>query len=531
MSRVDYITPDRAARAARRPVLALAARGKCTGSKPPVAPHRGYQAAYDRLIAAFITAVALFAVAVPLPAEDTPAGPDSPAAAAVRERLTKLLAQLPKGTAVGLVVTDCEEGTTWFASQPQLPLKPASVMKLLVTAAALERFGPDFTYETRLYTRKGELLVVGSGDPGLGDERIARRHGEPLHGELDEWARRLTERGVSVLKGIALDDTIFDRQHRHPDWPRDQAQAWYQAPVGGINFNDNCLDAYCTVAGGRVNLSLQPDLPASFFRNTLKVSAKHAPVAGRPLDQDVFEFRGPVSHSDQFQPISAARPTVFFGYALQRALEKRGVAAPGQVVRREITTTALADADLLDVRATRLPDVLWRANTFSQNLFAECLLKSLAAYNADGTRSGAPGGWEAGVRVLEATLRELGLDLERAIFRDGSGLSHENRVTAQQVVQVLLIMRGHPHGDVFIQSLAQPGEEGTMRRRYGSLVLRDRLRGKTGTISGVRALAGYVERPDGATLAFALLVNGGAPPSLPAQIAEVLVEAGVETQP
>jgi D-alanyl-D-alanine carboxypeptidase/D-alanyl-D-alanine-endopeptidase (penicillin-binding protein 4) len=477
------------------------------------------------------TLLVLLALPAPLAAEGMASGSDNPAAVAVGEQLTRLLAQLPQGTDVGLVVADSNSGTSWFAQHPRLPLKPASVMKLFVTAAALEHFGLDFAYETRLYARNGELLVLGSGDPGLGDERIAERHGRPLHGEFDDWAQALKDRGLATLITIALDDSIFDSAGRHPDWPADQAQKWYQAPVGGINFSDNCLEAHFTIADGAVNLVLQPDLPPSFFRNELRVSAKHAPAVSRALDQDVFVFSGTVARDDGLDPISVGHPSVFFGYALRHALEKRGVAVSGPVVRRRLTPAALADAELLDVRTTPLRDVLWRANTFSQNLFAECLLKSLAAYNSDGRRGGTAGSWEGGVRVLEAALQELGLDLHGAVFRDGSGLSHENRVTAQQIVELLITMRRHPYGELFSESLAEPGNDGTMRRRYAVPALEGRLRGKTGTIRGVRALAGYASRTDGVTLAFAVLANGNAPQSLPAQIAEVLVTAGVDTPP
>jgi len=454
------------------------------------------------------------------------------AAVTARARLTGLLAQMPKGTEVGLLVVDCDSGETWFAHQPRRPLKPASVMKLFTTAAALDHLGPDFTYETRLCLRDGELLVLGSGDPGLGDARIASRHARSLHGEFDEWARLLKKRGVTTLRTIALDDTVFDRQYRHPDWPDSQATAWYQAPVGGINFNDNCLDARFTAGNGRVEVFLQPELPGSFVRNELKPAAKHKPVASRAFDQDVFQFRGPVARDDEFRPITVCRPTVFFGHALQHALEKRGVAVPGQVARRVLTPARLAQAELLDVRSTSLRDVLWRCNTFSQNVFAECLLKSLEAYNADGSRRGVEGSWDGGVRVLETTLEKLGVDLDGAVFRDGSGLSHENRVTAEQTVQLLVAMRRHAQGDFYVDSLAQPGQDGTLRhRRWNIPVLQGRLRAKTGTIDGVRSLAGYLDRADGRTLAFAVLVNGESPRVIRLRFVEALAEAGIKAQP
>ncbi len=503
-----------------------------TGRHIPVPYSRFPKRAGKRSSGAFMAFAVLLAQVATLAAQDTLELSREPDALAVRARLIGALAKVPKETDVGLLVVDCDDGATWFAQQPRSPLKPASVMKLFITAAALERFGPDFTYKTRIYLRDDELLVLGGGDPGLGDERLARRHERPWLGELDDWARLLKDRGVGTLKTIALDDSIFERQHCHPDWPDDQAAAWYQAPVGGINFNDNCLDARFTASDGQVTLFLQPDLPDCFFRNKLKAAAKHQPIVTRAFELDVFEFRGPVSRDDRFKPISVRRPTVFFGYALRHALRKHGITLSGQVVRRKLTPAALAGAEPLDVHTTSLEDALWRCNTFSQNLFAECLLKSLAAYNPDGTPSGVEGSWDGGVQVLETTLRELGIELDGATFRDGSGLSHDNRVTAEQIVQLLVNMRRHRHGEFYISSLAQTGCSGTLRHtRWNTPALQDRLRGKTGSIDGVRTLAGYVRRPDGKTLAFALLINGNSPGAIRVRVANVLAEAGIDTKP
>ncbi|HUU95876.1 MAG TPA: D-alanyl-D-alanine carboxypeptidase/D-alanyl-D-alanine-endopeptidase [Phycisphaerae bacterium] len=456
--------------------------------------------------------------------------PGTPAVQEVRRRLSALLAKLPAETHAGLVVENVADGTRWFAHEPRRPLKPASVLKLFVTAAALERLGPDFRYETRVYARDGELWVIGSGDPGLGDERLAARRGQAVTSVFDEWAAALKAHGIRSLKTIVLDDGIFDHVRRHPDWPAEQADTWYQAPVGGLNFNDNCLDARVGLRNGVVDLVLQPPLPTGFIRNELAAGKQHRPSITRGLNSDVFVFRGTVARTADLRPTSVGRPSVFFGHALRLALESRGIDVAGQVVRRNLSPTAVAEATPLATHSTPLPDVLWRCNAFSQNLFAECLLKSLAAYEPSGGRSGRPGSWEDGVRVLHATLSDLGLTLEGAVFRDGSGLSHENRVAAGQVVQLLSTMWRHRHSGVFLENLSVAGREGTLRHQLDEPLLRERIRGKTGTIRGVRALAGYAARPDGTTLSFALLVNGVGANDLARQVCRVLVEAGVADQ-
>jgi D-alanyl-D-alanine carboxypeptidase/D-alanyl-D-alanine-endopeptidase (penicillin-binding protein 4) len=478
-------------------------------------------------VQAGLLALALLSAAG-LPVAARSAGPPGTSAVQeVRQRLSTLLAKLPAETHAGLVVEDVADGTRWFAHEPRRPLKPASVLKLFVTAAALERLGPGFRYETRVYAREGELWVIGSGDPGLGDQRLAARRGRAVTSVFDEWAAALKARGIRSLETVVLDDGIFERLRRHPDWPVDQAHTWYQAPVGGLNFNDNCLDARVGVRNDVVDLVLRPPLPTGFIRNELAVGKQHRPSVTRSLNSDVFVFRGTVARTADLRPTAIGRPSVFFGHALRLALQSRGIAVAGQVVRRNLSPAALAEATPLALHSTPLPDVLWRCNAFSQNLFAECLLKSLVAYEPGGRRSGRPGSWEEGTRLLHAILSDLGLSLEGAVFRDGSGLSHENRVTAGQVVRLLSTMWGHRHGDAFRESLSVAGRAGTLRQRLDDPLLRDRIRGKTGTIRGVRALAGYVARPDGTTLSFALLVNGPGTNHLPREVCRVLVEAGV----
>jgi len=443
-------------------------------------------------------------------------------------QLRAQLAKLPADAQVGLVVTDLAVGQPCFVWQPDRPLRPASVMKLLVTAAALDHFGPDFAFKTRMFRQGQELWVVGSGDPGLGDARLAERHGRRPDHIFNDLAAALKTAGCDRLDKIVLDDGIFEPLGRHPDWPSDQAASWYQAPVGGLNYNDNCLDARVSVQNHTVRLILEPDLPADFVINTLAIGRQHRPRVQRDEDADVFRFVGTVARNDQLGPVSVRRPAVFFGYALKQGLLKRGISVDGPVVRRQLIPQACADARPLLEHRTPLPDVLWRCNTFSQNLFAECLLKSLAAYDQDGSPTGEPGSWEAGVLVLRRTLTGLGIDLSGAVLRDGSGLSHVNRLTAAQVARVLEVMHRHRWASMFRESLARPGEEGSMRRRYGDAVLRGRLRGKTGTLAGVRSLAGYVLRPDGRELAFALLSEGPVPPEFPIRVAHILVQAPLD---
>ena len=342
---------------------------------------------------------------------------------------------------------------------------------------------------------------------------------------FDTLAAKLRRRGIARLERIVLDDSRFDRVWRHADWPAEENAEWYQAPVGAINYNDNCLDATVRLKAGRVVLVLRPELPRSFFLDALRPGTKYAVRFTRRIGSDVFEFSGTVAREAVLEPVACARPTVFFGHALKAALEGRGIAVTGGVVRRPLDPARLATLAPLHVEQTTMADVLWRVLTFSQNLFAECLVKSLAAYGPDGQPTGTPGNWPDGTRLVRQAVESLGVPLDGAVLRDGSGLSRRNRVTARQVVRLLDAVRGRPRFALLVANLARPGHPGTMRRRHNTPVLRGHLRGKTGTLSDVRTLAGYIERDDGRVLAFAVLINRSTQDAIARRIAEALVSA------
>lgn len=438
-----------------------------------------------------------------------------------REQLTNLLGSLPRRTQVALVVQDPRSGDVIYDHNGRLPLKPASVMKLVTTAAALDWFDPNMTLRTNFYTHEGELWILGGGDPGLGDERLARRRGTTPLAFVDAIAKELKARKIAQIDKVVVDDSIFDHVNRHSDWDVNQWDRWYAAPVGGVILMNNCVELRATVSGSKISTQCQPALPATFFENKLKVGKQHKPSVRRRPDSDIFEFIGPIKRSDSFGYVSVGRPGPFVGHALATALRQRGITVSSNVVRRVLSRQACQSATLIHTHKTTLEEAVWRCNTHSQNLFAEALLKSLAALNPDGSRSGDQGSWPSGIERLRNVLKAMGVNARLATFRDGSGLSHGNRVTGRMIAELLVAMDNHPQRDLFRRSLAQPGQSGTLRsKRYGGL--EGKLQGKTGSINGVRTLAGYAGRPEGYDVTFAMLINGHLPNDFRARVVKAL---------
>lgn len=438
-----------------------------------------------------------------------------------RERLTRLIGELPKSTTAALVVQDPRSGHVIYDHLGRKPLKPASVMKVITTAAALDWFTPDMAFRTQFFTQGGELWILGGGDPGLGDDRLARAAGSTSLSFIDQLADELKKRQITRITKVVIDDSVFDQVGRHSDWDVNQWDRWYAAPVGGVILADNCVTFRAQVADGKISITSEPKLPSSFIENNLTLSEKHAPRVRRKTNSDVFLLEGPIARSSGFRYVSVGRPAPYVGHAIAVALRERGIEVSEEVVRRPLGQASLAEAEKLYEHRTPLDRAVWRCNAFSQNLFAEALLKSLAALDPDGLPSGDAGSWEAGAERLKLILSRMGVDHKLATFRDGSGLSHGNRLTARMIAQLLVVMDNHPQRDVFRSSLARPGHPGTLRsNRYAKL--KGKLWGKTGTIRGVRALAGYVRRPEGHDVTFALLISGNMPNDFRAKVVNEL---------
>jgi serine-type D-Ala-D-Ala carboxypeptidase/endopeptidase (penicillin-binding protein 4) len=407
-----------------------------------------------------------------------------------------------RGTTFSALAVDAATGEVLFAHEPDRPMVPASNMKLVTTAAALARLGPEFAHETRLLgappaaTLTGDLVVVGEGDP-----TISRRFdADPL---LADWAEAVWSAGVRKVTGdIVADDRAFDDARLHPDWDPDDAEHWYGAEVSALSLNDNCLDV--TVAGGeRARVTLAPDtgyVTIDLAAAMTQDRRQHVfSIARAGEDRRRLRVTGKVwTRADgQESSVPVTDPALFFATVLRERLVARGIAVDG-VARRAREGDATPRFTYHRRRAPLLR-TLEVTNHRSLNLYAECLLKTL------GRRCGAGGTWAAGAEVLTAFARECGADEGEVVARDGSGLSREDRLSADALVDVLRVAVARPG---FVETLAAPGEEGTLERRLRDLPAGATVRAKTGTLRGVAALSGVLQLGERRVI-FALIGNGG----------------------
>jgi len=420
------------------------------------------------------------------------------------------------------------------------PMIPASNMKLLTTAAAVELLGPGFVFTTELIEvsaedyhgqdhdpqldQPGALMIMGSGDPGLGDPKLLREHlnidAEQL---LETWVDAVVKTGKKRFAAIVIDDRIFDHQFVHPSWPVDQLNRWYCAEVAGINFHDNCIDVIPrpTRRGLAPEINLFPDAPFIDTTNRAKTGRDDSFWISRTLKENQFTFHGSVRHRPaQGIPVTVHDPPRFFARLLVHRLAQRGVTVDR--VHRPADGAAPLPGRTLHVIRTTLPLILERTNRNSQNLFAEALLKRMGHQV-----TGSPGSFENGAAAVRIYLRNiLGPRSAVASVADGSGMSRDNRVTARLLVRLLEHMHHAEHADTFRKSLAFAGRTkqgkhvgvGTLNGRFRDLEPGAWVFGKSGYLRGVSALSGYLVFPDPdqpdqhRVIAFSILFNGFKPP-------------------
>ncbi|HYE02617.1 MAG TPA: D-alanyl-D-alanine carboxypeptidase/D-alanyl-D-alanine-endopeptidase [Phycisphaerales bacterium] len=447
----------------------------------------------------------------------------APAALAqsLEREITNLMARSKLGTArVGVCVIDAQSGRTLAGIRESEPFIPASNMKLLTSGAAVRALGGDFEFRTRFELSGSTLIVRGGGDPGFADPFLLDEMGLGLDAFVGRVVDAVRQAGAAGITGLVIDDRVFDREYVHPSWPADQLSEWYCAQVSGLNFHANVLLLYAAPAaraGDQPLLRTQPPTgPWLTIANRARtVTTETSGLwAERTPAGNAFTVRGNVRAAFE-KPVRVClhEGSLLFGRLLAEKLRAAGLAgaAGAPACRLAEPDELIAEGRVIAIVRTPLERVLRRCNADSHNLYAESLLKSLGH-----ALTGQPGSFVGGAAAIRMQLRDrLGPEAAAAtIIADGSGMSRQNRVTPAVLARWLVDMAAEPAGGaLFVESLAAAGE-GTLEQRFRKSRLACQVRAKSGYISGVRCLSGYVTDPStGRRAAFAILVNE-VPPSV-----------------
>ena len=402
---------------------------------------------------------------------------------------------------VGLAAVDLRTGRTIAEHRASESLLPASNQKLLTTAFALASLGNDFEFTTAVYQLGDDVVVIGDGDPTLGDPRLTAKAGTDIYAELDRWSSAVAARLPDGIAGdLLVCSGLAAKAYRNPDWPAKQHHRAYAAPVSGLNFHNNCFGVTFAVAGGRASASVQPQSRFIEIVGSVRPGKKHLWSLKSDATDSSVKLSGTVTKSvSQPRSVAANHPPLLLGRVFADRLARAGVRIGGQI--RSVSPDELDLARLQSICRTRTPlsVVIRRANKRSLNMAAECLFLRAG----DGT-------WANSAEKMTRILGEhYGLPAGSITVRDGSGLSRHNRVTAHAMVRLLRSAVERPDAMVLLTSLPRSGEAaGSLRKRLREKDLRGRVLAKTGSLDGVTCLSGYVlDEGNRPAIAFSFLVN------------------------
>ena len=380
---------------------------------------------------------------------------------------------------------------------------PASNMKIITTAAALKYLGPDYEFKTKVGLCGDMLVIIGGGDPLLGDEKTDAKYGRERDWIFDDIAVLLKRKGIRAVRNIVVDSSIFDDERVHPHWPAKDLNKWFACEVSGLNYNDNCIDMTVTNVRGKINVSFVPRTTFIKLVNQVKPISQGKNVVGTYRNKKPNNLTVHGTCKDKVGPFYVAieRPAVFFGALVAENLSKSGIKARGELIEK--ASGDYEDFKLLKEYKTPIADCLARCNKNSLGLVAEVLMKTIAANSEP---DGKGGSWERGQELVGDYLSGIGIDKSQFFIDDGSGLSRQNELSAWAITRVLLSVYKSENWEMYKKSLAVGGVDGTIDDRFEEPKYKGRIFGKTGYISGVKSLSGVCSTAKGDYI-FSILAN------------------------
>ena len=437
----------------------------------------------------------------------------------------KWLLQAPymRGASFSLVVKDVQEGKTVYSYDTDRLQSPASVLKTVATATALEILGEDYRYPTTLEydgilesgTLEGNLYIKGSGDPSLGSSHFAPGQNK----FLSTWIAALQKAGIKHITGSVIsDESIFDTEGVSIKWLREDMGNYYAPGSYGISIFDNMykLSLQTGAAGTRPVLKgTEPDIPFIRFKNYLKaapVSSDSAYIIGAPLD-DVRYLYGvlPANREAYVLKGDIPDPALYLARYLTDQLQQKGIRVDGSpsCYRIEVEENRWKKGERKEIVTTYSPtlrEIASICNHVSHNLYADALVKTVGLQYKP-RRNEMISSFGRGVQVVKEYWEKKGLDVFPLRMNDGSGLAPADKVSAGFMGELLVYMATESAvSDAFIASLPQAGIEGSVRNFLKGSKLQGKARLKSGGITGVRSYAGYITK-DGKTYAVAVFSN------------------------
>ena len=420
----------------------------------------------------------------------------------LKKKINKLIVESDLGATMGISVVSLKTGKPIYELNSEKLLMPASNNKLFTCAAALDFLGKDFFFFTNVLTQNNNAILQGGGDPDLSIK------------DLDSLAYVVSKK-IDIIDTLFLDDTFLDSVFFGNGWMWDEGPWWYAAPVSALSVNDNCIDFYVQPGKEGQNAII------NYFPNTRYISLKnHSSTVKKDINlmklkidrdwsakKNDFTVTGEIFYKKKLDTLrrNIHDPTMFTGTLFKEMLESYGLKI-NYILKKKV----IRNVDTLATHKS-LPLINSALNLMneSDNLTAELFVKAIGRHNI------TQGNWKSGLDSVKSLLASSALiDTSQMRIADGSGVSRYNLTSARQLTSFLLWVYKSQYKNDFISTLPGGGKRnGTLERRLkkeGKYV-----KAKTGGLSGVSNLSGYVFSPQYGPVAFSLLMSGYRGSSLP----------------
>ena len=464
--------------------------------------------------AAFIIAFA--AALCPLPAAD--------AEDTLRRDLDVIFRdQRLSDTQLGVAIYSLDRDELLFGYNANKLYIPASNEKILTAAVSFLRLGPEYRFKTRVFidgeiddngVLQGDLIIQGFGDPS----HSTRMGSKDPFTAFRDFAIRLKTQGIKAIAGsIAGDASAFRGTGYGRGWELDDLTASYAAPVSALSFNENFVSFQIrpgAKTGDVAILSSEPvpgypridnSIVTAAAGRAATVNVEHTSNdAGAP---ETIKLRGtlPLKNPVSRRSVAVRRPVRYYLEAFRHLLGREGIDVSNCDIKEEYSMPKPGDSGaaelLMTYESASLAELLKPIMKDSLNMPTETLLHTL------GLEIRGEGTADAGIEVVTETLETIGIRKGSYVFADASGLSRRNLISADILARVLGFMHRQPVFPHFYATMAIAGVDGTMRNRLTETAVRGNVHAKTGTLTGVSAISGYVRTADGEMLAFSIIAN------------------------
>ena len=417
----------------------------------------------------------------------------------------------------GVLVESLSSGEIWYEQNKDKMFMPASNEKIMTTATSLVTLGENFTFETKVFFNgeiidsvlKGNLIVQGNGDPTF----YTKFFNDPRT-PFFNWADSLLKFGIKEIDGnIIGDDNLFEDNGYGNGWSFDGLDSWYSAESGALQINENYIDLQL-IPPKNLNDSLQiiPNIKSNYFtiiNNTIISDTGKTRISiNRPFGTNNIIISGVVKTGSRIieRSPSISNPTLFYTTVLKESLIEKGIIVTGKAIDCDEFNNWQLDTNnstlLLSHSSPPLRDILKGLMKRSQNMYAETMVKTLGL-NVNGI-----GSFREGKKVVESVLTNFGIAPKTYAYSDGSGLSRYNYISPQQIVKILKAMKNSQYWNIWKELFPIAGVDGTLKNRMKNTKAEANVIAKTGTISNVRGLSGYLKAANGEEVVFSFLING-----------------------